>query len=604
MSGLPTPLLTLPPFPPGPDSQNNFGSRVFEFLRWWYLKGGPELNALITTLNALTAGDFGAASVSALELLASDLDDHIGADNPHSGSASTSALSAVADDLTAHETATSAHTAAQVGLSNVTNDAQIPLAQRGMPGGVPTLDGDGFVAQDPASAAETPGPGKIPRAGLSGLLDTWISAASTAVAGLVQLATNAVAWAGTSTSQVITAAALWYVLTLATRLRISANTTIYVSPTGSDSEGAGTAGSPYASIDRALMSIAGRSIDGAVEVVIQCADGTYVITSSIIVDHPDADKIKILGNTSAETTVAISGVNPATKIFTVAGNYVSNVDPNKNIQAGDIVGLTGDVRTVAISSISGNVFTVSSDPTTKMSIGDTIYILNGSTPANIRSYVVTGLTTTTVTVSTTIPSTTVGGAVLTATNQGAYLVSNVSYDGANTNIECSAETIASATIGGGIKIMPCNKCKLLVTGSISCFYVTAKLKLLNGFRIDHASGASTVGVNATTCDISVGGQMIFKGLSMGMQAYRGASIFAATGFVCYTCATGVNILYRSTVAANGAGLTIFNGCTTGCVANQGSYGYLYSTIVAYRNNTTNTSPALNVSGNYDSYIGG
>ena len=326
------------------------------------------------------------------------------------------------------------------------------------------------------------------------------------------------------------------ILKAATKLLISANTTIYVATTGSDTTGTGLAGAPFASISKALASIAGMLIASGVIVTIQVADGVYTVASAITIDHPDGDKIQILGNTSAETTVAISSINTTAKTITVAGNYVSNAEATKNIQVGDIIGLPG-------SSTSG---------------------LNG-----------------------------------------AYLVSDVNYDGSNTVITCLSETLASATVGGGsVKIMPCNRCKLQITGSISCFYATAKLKLLNGFRIDYVSGSSTVGVNATTCDIAVGGQMIFKGLAVGMQAYRGASIFAATGFVCYACATGVNILYRSTVAANGAGLTIFNGCTTGCVANQGSYGYLYSTIVAYRNNTTNTSPALNVSGNYDSYIGG
>jgi hypothetical protein len=389
------------------------------------------------------------------------------------------------------------------------------------------------------------------------------------------------------------------ILKAVTKLLISSNTTIYVATTGSDTTGTGLAGAPFASIHKALASIAGMLIATGVIVTIQVADGVYTVTSAITIDHPDGDKIQILGNTSAETTVAIASIDTTAKTITVAGNYTASV------AVGDMIGWTGDVRTITISSISGNVFTVSTDPTGKLAIGDTIYILNGSTSANIKSYVVTGFTSTTVTVSATIPSTTVGGASLTVTNQGAYLVSAVAYTGGSTVITCSDETIASATVGGGsVKIMPCNRCRLQIAGSISCFYATAKLKLLNGFRIDYVSGSSTVGVNATTCDIAVGGQMIFKGLSVGMQAYRGASIFAATGFVCYSCTTGVNILYRSTFAANGAGLTIFNGCTTGCIANQGSYGYLYSTIVGYRGNTVNTSPALNTSGNYDSFIGG
>ena len=239
--------------------------------------------------------------------------------------------------------------ASQVGLGNVTNDAQVKRVEMGMPGGTPTLDVDARVVQDPASASTTPAPGAIPKAGLSGLLDAWISAASTAVAGLVQLATNAVAWAGTSTSQVITAAALWYVLSLATRLRISSDTTIYVSPTGNDSTGTGAVGSPYASIYRALLSIAGKSIDDGFMVTIQCADGTFNISSSVVFSHDNSDRIKILGNTSAETTVPIVSIDTTAKTITVAGNYVSNSDATKNIQNGDDI----DVINSSTSGING-----------------------------------------------------------------------------------------------------------------------------------------------------------------------------------------------------------------------------------------------------------
>ena len=116
---------------------------------------------------------------------------------------------------------------------------------------------------------------------------------------------------------------------------ISANTTIYVATTGSDTTGTGASGAPYASIAKALSSIAGKLIASGVTVTIQVADGSYTVSSTITIDHPDADKIQILGNTSAETTVAITSIDTTAKTITVAGDYTGS------IAVGDILALTG-----------------------------------------------------------------------------------------------------------------------------------------------------------------------------------------------------------------------------------------------------------------------
>lgn len=116
---------------------------------------------------------------------------------------------------------------------------------------------------------------------------------------------------------------------------ISSSTTIYVATTGSDTTGDGSATAPFASISQALASIKHKLIASGVTVTIQVADGTYSITSTIVIDHPDADKIQILGNTSAETTVAIAAIDADAKTITVAGDHTGD------IQAGDILGLTG-----------------------------------------------------------------------------------------------------------------------------------------------------------------------------------------------------------------------------------------------------------------------
>lgn len=75
----------------------------------------------------------------------------------------------------------------QVGLGNVTNDAQIPLAQKAAASGVASLDGSSKVVQDPANATAIPTASKIAIADLSGKLDGWVT--SGAVAGTPSLRT-------------------------------------------------------------------------------------------------------------------------------------------------------------------------------------------------------------------------------------------------------------------------------------------------------------------------------------------------------------------------------------------------------------------------------
>lgn len=187
---------------------------------------------------------------------------------------------------------------------------------------------------------------------------------------------------------------------------------------------------------------------------------------------------------------------------------------------------------------------------------------------------------------------------------GAYLVSNVTYDGANTTIECSTEAFASSLVGGGsLVIKPCNRCCLEVSGSISCFSCSSNLSLINGFRIKHVSGSSTVGIYASMCTVSVGSNIIIDRLAAGLSAYRGGRIFGTAGFILHGCATGISINYVSSVTTNGAGTTIINGSSTGCFCSQGSFGYLYNTTTVFKSNTINCSPAVNVVGNYNSFIG-
>lgn len=156
---------------------------------------------------------------------------------------------------------------------------------------------------------------------------------------------------------------------------ISTNVTIYVATTGSDVTGDGSIGNPYASIARALSSIASKLIASGVAVTIQVANGVYAGLSTIQITHPDADKIYLSGNITTEPTWTISTINIGTKTITVSG-----------------------------------------DQTNIAKTGDIVVIDNGTTAANKGSYTVVSAllngANTDIVVSEAIASATVGGAAL------------------------------------------------------------------------------------------------------------------------------------------------------------------------------------------------
>ena len=265
-------------------------------------------------------------------------------------------------------------------------------------------------------------------------------------------ASSAETRAGASTSLAVTPAGL----AATAKGLIAASTTLYVATTGNDATGDGSAEAPFAGIGAALDSVAGKLIATSALVTIQVADGTYNIAATIIINHPDADKIQLVGNTSAETTVAIAAIDVDAKTITVAGDYTAS------LLAGDIFGLTG-------SSTSG---------------------LNGG-----------------------------------------YAASAVAFDGTNTVVTCSAETISSATVGGGsIVIKPCNRCVLRTASTgISLFTILKTLGKMDGFRLECTGTSSQPGVSAFAQNTVLQSHMIYKGFYGGVRADIGSSVLVYGG---------------------------------------------------------------------------
>lgn len=93
---------------------------------------------------------------------------------------------------------------------------------------------------------------------------------------------------------------------------VAANTTLYVATTGSDTTGDGSNSAPYATIQKALDYLNGKTLLGTV--VIQVADGTY--SDGFTVNHPQSNLIYVLGNatTPSNCVINVTGENTAISV--------------------------------------------------------------------------------------------------------------------------------------------------------------------------------------------------------------------------------------------------------------------------------------------------
>lgn len=101
---------------------------------------------------------------------------------------------------------------------------------------------------------------------------------------------------------------------------ITSDQTIYVATTGDDVTGDGTVGTPYATIAKALETLDARAIAADATVTISIADGTYNTSASINVNHPNGDRIQIIGNTGSEASVLLNFNNNTSGIQCFSGN--------------------------------------------------------------------------------------------------------------------------------------------------------------------------------------------------------------------------------------------------------------------------------------------
>lgn len=135
-------------------------------------------------------------------------------------------------------------------------------------------------------------------------------------------------------------------------------TTMYVATTGSDTTGNGTFNAPFATIQRALDELNGKTLVGYV--TIQLADGIYSCASQVTIDHPQANLITIQGNTSDKTEVTLnftdchgfyipaSSLNSTIKYLTISGN-------DNNLYSGVYVNGQCTVNNCTINNFAGGI---------------------------------------------------------------------------------------------------------------------------------------------------------------------------------------------------------------------------------------------------------
>ena len=85
--------------------------------------------------------------------------------------------------------------------------------------------------------------------------------------------------------------------------------TLYISPSGSDTTGNGTSGSPWATIGKAIEWISTKIIGHNSFVTIQLADGTYNNQSTVSFRYPYGARLAIVGNETTPANVTLNYSN-------------------------------------------------------------------------------------------------------------------------------------------------------------------------------------------------------------------------------------------------------------------------------------------------------
>ena len=380
---------------------------------------------------------------------------------------------------------------------------------------------------------------------------------------------------------------------------LSTTYTVYVSTTGSDANGNGTSGAPFATVAKALAWVQPLRTMAGVSITISLAAGTYTSATSIDVSHISGGQLSIIGQTYTTPVTSVASSSGSSGAYSI----VLNVASNANMAAGDWLAINGVSGGTNPEYLAG-LFLVTG--------------VSGGTQVTVTSY---GLASTN---PTAVPS---GAAVGTVTVLKSILgFSNSASQGLycsqiGTAIQLTGIMLlgASASLNSGLTLV--SNSVYLTNVGISNFG--------NGLNTSNRSFISATscyithvatGINLYSGGYLTGALYVSGASGWGISVYQkahfdnvGSYFVGNANALIFQVGSSMNS-GALTVKGNGWGIYALRGCTvifagttalTYCSTALGISGFTYAAVpagITLGNNYTNYSPALNTLGNVQSYI--
>jgi len=115
---------------------------------------------------------------------------------------------------------------------------------------------------------------------------------------------------------------------------VSEDLDLYVSTSGNDTTGTGASGYPWATPNKAMEYLAGKTIASDATVTIHIADGDYELPSTLNLSSPSGKNIQIIGNEDTQTslTYVTNGIDSGDHYIDVSGDHASKFPDNSLIE--------------------------------------------------------------------------------------------------------------------------------------------------------------------------------------------------------------------------------------------------------------------------------
>lgn len=359
---------------------------------------------------------------------------------------------------------------------------------------------------------------------------------------------------------------------------INTDTTIYVATTGSDSTGTGASGAPFATPQGALLHLKDKWINNDVVVTIQCADGTYTLTTSISPAHPCGGSIVIAGeNTYTKSMTSVQSSSGSAGAWSV----VINVDSVANVTVNDFVVISAPSGGTKPTYIAGCHKVTNVDD-----VNNRLTIDSKHAAATAPSGVITA----TVNVIKTIFKNSTTNIVRLQNASKLKLMKKCVLDGeGNSEIGMYITDHSFILLGEGFGISGSDGGIYSDNGSTVRAEAVIAVSGIPGHAYQADDGSRIQVPYAIASGMSGGGYGFYSGYACMIEASYGLSTGGGTvGFIVTT-----NGSMRTTDS-------VATAHTTGFYA--GRSGYMYAPGATGSDNSANFSPTVNTLGNENGYI--